>query len=154
MNDGKIDRKLFEQKLVSTALPKYLKFMSSNCLCCFDKKVQTFYFFKVSESIDDEIYNNLIVTIIDVSSIMGLVSKSFMELYTTLKLLQAGYSQNDIANVFNIKSGRAYYLIKDAQTFSLSTLEEYVNQIIKLDYQVKKGLIDKSFGFEMFLLSI
>ena len=85
---------------------------------------------------------------------MGLVSKSFMELYTTLKLLQAGYSQNDIANVFNIKSGRAYYLIKDAQTFSLSTLEEYVNQIIKLDYQVKKGLIDKSFGFEMFLLSI
>jgi hypothetical protein len=59
MNDGKIDRKLFEQKLVSTALPKYLKFMSSNCLCCFDKNLQTFYFFKVSESIDDEIYNNL-----------------------------------------------------------------------------------------------
>lgn len=102
----------------------------------------------------NEIYTNLVTTLNDVSSIMSLVSKSFMELYTTLKLLQSGYSQNDIANVFNIKSGRAYYLIKDAQTFSLATLEEYVNQIAKLDYQVKKGLIDKSFGFEMFLLSI
>ena len=101
----------------------------------------------------NEIYTNLVMTINDVSSIMGLVSKSCMELYTTLKLLQSGYSQNDIANIFNIKSGRAYYLIKDAQTFTLSTLEEYVNQIAKLDYQVKKGIIDKSFGFEMFLLS-
>ena len=101
----------------------------------------------------NEIYHNLLVTISDVSSIMGLVSKSFMELYTTLKLLQAGYSQNDIANIFGIKPGRAYYLMKDAKQFKLETLENYVTEICELDYKIKNGLIDKNLGLELYFLN-
>ena len=59
MINGHIKRAEFQKKLVETALPKYLNEMRSDCLGYFDKSTQTFYFFKVSESIDDEIYNNL-----------------------------------------------------------------------------------------------
>ncbi len=101
-----------------------------------------------------EIYSNIKESVTDVMSLMGLISKSFTDLYTTLKLLEAGYSQNDIANIFNIKPGRAYYLMKDAKNFKLETLEQYVNEIAELDYKIKNGLIDKEFGLEMFLLSL
>ena len=101
-----------------------------------------------------QIYQRISESVTDVMSIMGLISKSFTDLYTTLKFLQAGYSQNDIANVFGIKPGRAYYLMKDAKQFKLETLESYVNEIAELDYKIKNGLIDKNLGLEMFLLSI
>lgn len=101
-----------------------------------------------------EIYQGLSESITDVSSLIGLISKSFIDLYTTAKMVKEGYSQNDIANVFGIKSGRAYYLMRDAQNFSIEALEENVNQIKKLDYQVKNGLIDKKLGLEMLLLNI
>ena len=101
-----------------------------------------------------EIYKRISDSVTDVMSIMGLISKSFTDLYTTLKLLQAGYSQNDIANIFGIKPGRAYYLMKDAKQFKLETLENYVTEICDLDYKIKNGLIDKNLGLEMFLLSL
>lgn len=101
-----------------------------------------------------KIYNELSQSISDITSIIGLIAKSFSDLYTTLKLLQNGYSQNDIATFFNIKPGRAYYLIKDAQNFKLEHLEEYVNDICNLEYMIKNGLIDKKLGIEMFLLKI
>ena len=101
-----------------------------------------------------EIYKRISESVTDVMSIMGLISKSFTDLYTTLKLLQAGYSQNDIANIFGIKPGRAYYLMKDAKQFKLETLESYVTEICELDYKIKNGLIDKNLGLEMFLLSL
>ena len=101
-----------------------------------------------------EIYKRISDSVTDVMSIMGLISKSFTDLYTTLKLLQAGYSQNDIANIFGIKPGRAYYLMKDAKQFKLETLESYVTEICELDYKIKNGLIDKNLGLEMFLLSL
>lgn len=101
-----------------------------------------------------EIYQRISESVTDVMSIIGLISKTFNDLYTTLKLLEAGYSQNDIANIFGVKPGRAHYLIKDAKNFKLETLEQYVNQIVDLDYKIKNGLIDKTFGIEMFLLSL
>lgn len=99
-------------------------------------------------------YKRISESVTDVMSIMGLVSKSFTDLYTTLKLMQAGYNQNDIANIFGIKPGRAYYLMKDAKQFKLETLEGYVTEICELDYKIKNGLIDKNLGLEMFLLSL
>ena len=101
-----------------------------------------------------EIYQRISESVTDVMSIIGLISKTFNDLYTTLKLLEAGYSQNDIAVIFGVKVGRAHYLIKDAKNFKLEMLEQYVNQIVELDYKIKNGLIDKTFGIEMFLLSL
>lgn len=100
------------------------------------------------------IYQGISQSVTDVGSLMALITKSFIDLYTTSKMLEAGFTQQDIANVFGVKSGRAYYMMKDAQNLRLETLEEYVNAILKLDYQIKNGLIDKTFGLEMLLLSL
>ena len=100
------------------------------------------------------LYQGITQSVTDVGSLMALITKSFIDLYTTAKLIESGYSQQDIANVFGIKTGRAYYMMKDAQSLRLDTLEEYVNLILKLDYQIKNGLIDKAFGLEMLLLSL
>ena len=100
------------------------------------------------------LYQEISDSVTDVGSLMALITKSFVELYTVLKLMEASYAQNDIADIIGIKSGRAYYLMKDAKNFKLETLEEYVNAILQLDYQIKNGLIDKAFGLEMFLLSL
>lgn len=101
-----------------------------------------------------DIYQGITQSVTDVGSLMALITKSFVDLYTTAKLIEAGYSQQDIANVFGIKAGRAYYMMKDAGNFKLETLEEYVNLILQLDYKIKNGLIDKTFGLEMLLLSL
>lgn len=90
----------------------------------------------------------------DIMGIIGLVSKTFRELLTTLKLLKAGYAQHDIALAYEISDGRAYYLVRDAKKFDSQVLEWYVKKMADLDYSIKCGLVDKNLGFELLLFQI
>ena len=38
--------------------------------------------------------------------------------------------------------------------FKINELENYLIKLEELDYSIKSGKLDKSFGFEMFLLNI
>ncbi len=90
----------------------------------------------------------------DVMGVISLLASTFVDLLSTAKLLKEGYKQGEIASLFNISNGRAYYLVNDARNFELETLEEYVLKLSKLDYQIKSGLVDKNLGIELLLLSL
>lgn len=101
-----------------------------------------------------KIYNSLAGNTQDIMGIISMVSSTFVDLLSTAKLLQEGYKQGEIASLFKISNGRAYYLVNDAKTFKVETLEDYVVKLSKLDYQIKSGQIDKNLGMELILLNI
>jgi DNA polymerase-3 subunit delta len=99
-------------------------------------------------------YNDFTKSTQDMMGIIAMIGKSFKNLLTTNKLLKSGYSQNDIANYYQVSSGRAYYMVRDAKAFKVEVLEEYVKKMATLDFQIKSGQIDKNIGLELLLLSI
>ncbi len=86
--------------------------------------------------------------------ILSSITNKFLEILHTKALLKMGYNQKDILKYFNISSGRAYYMKKNAEEVEEVLLEEYINQLYDLDYQIKSGKIDKKLGLELFLLKI
>ncbi len=101
-----------------------------------------------------QLYNEFTLSTQDIMGILGMISKTFNELFAVAKYLKAGYRQNDIATVFDVSPGRAYYLVRDAKSFKLETLEEYIKKLALLDYNIKSGRIDKNIGLELLLLEM
>lgn len=99
-----------------------------------------------------EIYYDLLARSEDPIRIMNSIINKIRELIHTKLLLERGYSQEDVAKHFNIKSGIAYYLIKNASSNSLESLEGHLKRLSKLDYEIKSGKIDKKLGLEIFIL--
>ena len=101
-----------------------------------------------------EIYENLKKHVNNTQYILAMISKSILDLYTVKKLMEESFDQKDIADVLNVKAGKAYYLMKDAKEFRIEQLEAYLSEIEKIDFQIKQGLIDKDFGIDMLLLKL
>lgn len=99
-----------------------------------------------------EIYYDLMAKNEEPLRVMNNIVGKIRELMHTKLLLEKGYSQADIQDHFNIKSGRAFYLLKNANQVSYSILEEYIKKLATLDYEIKSGKIDKKIGLELFLL--
>lgn len=87
----------------------------------------------------------------DLMGIIAMISRTFRNLLTTLKLLKAGYKQHDIAQFYNVSDGRAYYMVKDAKMFDETDLVNYVKKMADLDYHIKSGQIEKKIGLERLL---
>lgn len=99
-----------------------------------------------------EIYYDLLARSEDPIRIMNSIVNKIRELIHTKLLLERGYTQEDVAKHFNIKSGVAYYLIRNANQNSLLVLETHLKKLSKLDYEIKSGRIDKKLGLEIFIL--
>lgn len=109
---------------------------------------------KKDAGLTNEIYQNLAIQTKDVFGIISMISNSFKDLLTTLKLLKVGYSQHDISRFYNVSNSRAYYIVKDAKNFKIEDLEEYITKMADLDYKIKSGQLDKNIGIELILLQI
>lgn len=101
-----------------------------------------------------KIYQSLAHNTQDIMGVLAMISSTFVDLLSTAKLLKEGYKQGEIASLFKISNGRAYYLVNDAKNFEVETLEEYILKLSKLDYEIKSGQIDKNLGIELLLLSL
>lgn len=99
-----------------------------------------------------EIYDDLMVLNEDESRIISLLINKFNEMYQTKTLVEKGYSKNDIANVFNYKPGRVYYMMKSASLISMEKIKRNINDLIDIDYKIKSGQIDKTIALETYLL--
>lgn len=100
------------------------------------------------------IYKELTSNTKDVMGILGMISSTFVDMITITKLMKIGHSQNDIARFFNVSPGRAYYMIKNAKSFKLADLENYVLKLANLDYKIKSGQIDKSIGLDLLIIQL
>ncbi len=99
-----------------------------------------------------EIFYDLVARNEDPLRILNNIVGKVRELMHTKLLIEKGYRQEQIAEHFHMKSGRAYYLVKNAQSISFSVLENHLKKLSKLDYDIKSGKIDKKLGLELYLL--
>ena len=99
-----------------------------------------------------EIYQDLLAQNEDPLRILNFIASKMRELFHARLLLQKGYGKNDIANHFGYSSGRTYYLLKNASSLSVVQLEEQLNRLSQLDYEIKSGQKDKKLGLELYLL--
>lgn len=101
-----------------------------------------------------EVYGDLLEKNEDPIRIISQTSSKLKETIHTKKLLEKGYTQEKIAEFFNVKPGRAYYMVKNASSLKSRDLEKYFKRLTELDYQIKSGQIDKKIGLELFLLEV
>jgi DNA polymerase-3 subunit delta len=99
-----------------------------------------------------EIFYDLVARNEDPLRILNNIVSKVRELMHTKLLIEKGYRQDQIADHFHIKSGKAYYLVKNAQAIPFVQLENHLKKLSKLDYDIKSGKIDKKLGLELYLL--
>ncbi len=100
-----------------------------------------------------EIYNELVVHNADPLSILGILVNKYREILHVKHLVKQGKDQSQIAKYYNASNGRAYYMMKNASSVNLNTVEKHLKRLEEIDYQIKTGQIDKRVGIELFILS-
>lgn len=98
-------------------------------------------------------YKDLKFNNLNATNLLSMLLKKFQELYDVSVLSKSKISQATIAQLFNVSSGRAYYMINNAKKYSISTLKKQLSKLNKLEIDIKSGLIDAELGMELFFLS-
>ncbi len=99
-----------------------------------------------------EIYNDLQVANVSATYLLGLLLSKFQEIFDVKVLIQGGYSQDLIASIFKVKSGRAYYMMKNANMLNMNLVKQKLEELTKLEYDIKSGRQEQSLGLELFIL--
>ena len=97
-------------------------------------------------------YNDLKIINMQPSFLVSMLINKFQELYNVSVLVKGGMNQADIAELFNVSSGRAYYMLKNSKSSSLSDIKLNLDRLNKLEYDIKSGRCDQSLGLELYFL--
>jgi DNA polymerase-3 subunit delta len=98
-------------------------------------------------------YQDLKIVNVMPSYIVSLLINKFQEMYNVRVLIKSNVSQDNIAAMFSVSSGRAYYMIKHAKSVTLEYIKEKLELLNDLDVKIKTGKIEQSIGLELFLLN-
>ncbi len=97
-------------------------------------------------------YQDMKLKSMQASNLISLLINKFQELYNVNILIKAGMNQADLADLFHISSGRAYYMVKNAKEHSMESVKMHLQALNQLDYQIKTGKIDQNMGLELYFL--
>ena len=75
-------------------------------------------------------------------------------MYESKELRSRGYTENDIAKLLEIHPFRVKKALEKGYKYSSSTLRYYLEQLEKLDVDIKRGNINKDFALELFILGV
>ncbi len=98
-----------------------------------------------------EIYNDF-KTINAASNLIPMLLSKFQQLYNVYNLARANVSQEEIANLFQVKPNVAYYMIKDAKTKSISDIKNNIDLLNKLEFDIRTGKMDYELGIQLYFL--
>ncbi len=98
-------------------------------------------------------FKDLKLQSIQASYLVSLLINKFQELYNVSVLSKANVSQAEIANLFNVSSGRAYYIIKNAKSSNVNKIKKNLELLNKLDLDIKTGKIEQNLGLELYFLN-
>lgn len=138
-----IERKSIDVEIVKALVSKNIESNIFELLSAYFEK-------DISRTI--EIYYDLLTLNINPLEIVAKISNRLRQILLCKILVDMKKSKVDIAKYFNIKEGRAYYLMEDAKKVSLRKIEETLIKISDLDFQIKSGNVEIKLGVEMFLL--
>lgn len=97
-------------------------------------------------------YNDLKTINVQPSYIVSMLINKFQEIFNVYTLLKGGMSQADIADLFNVSSGRAYYMVKNAKKTNMNDIKNNLSYLNDLEYGIKSGKIDQTLGLELYFL--
>lgn len=103
------------------------------------------------------IWNDMVVLNVEPLSFMGLIASQIRLMYQVLSLHQQGLHRQEIVNTLlgsstKVDLYRVSRLLGLAQAGESSRLLYILNVLAQLDQKSKSGLVDKKFGFELFLI--
>ena len=100
-----------------------------------------------------EILSSLRIAKVDDTLILGSLIAKIREMSITRRLMDDRQSKSQIAELLNVKEGRAYYMMKNVSNYDYETLCKTLNHFLELDYQSKLGKVDLGIFLLSYLLS-
>ena len=61
-------------------------------------------------------------------------------------------SKDEIASLFKVSPGRAYYMVQNARSSNLTKIMDNLDYLNQLDMNIKTGKVDQDLGLELFFL--
>lgn len=98
------------------------------------------------------IYQDLKIINVQPSFLLSLLINKFQEMYNVSILIKGNMSQAELASIFNVSSGRAYYMVKNAKSTNLSKIKQNLEYLTNLEAEIKSGKTDPTLGLELFFL--
>lgn len=98
-------------------------------------------------------YQDMKLKSMQASNLVSMLINKFQELYNVNILIKSGFNQAALAEALNISSGRAYYMIKNAKSYTMSDIKKHLDLLNELDYKIKTGQIDQNLGLELYFLN-
>ena len=86
------------------------------------------------------------------SQIIYALQSKFIEMYDTFILAKSRYKEEDLMTIFGVTRGRAYYMLQNIKGVTLDDIKIKLNQLNKLDYNIKSGKIKEDMALELYLL--
>ena len=98
------------------------------------------------------IYKDLILMGEEEIKLIVMLANQFRMILQVKLMVKNGYKERDMATIIKEHPYRVNLAMQS--NFKINELENYLIKLEELDYSIKSGKLDKSFGFEMFLLNI
>ena len=98
------------------------------------------------------LFRDLKVNGVEPVTLIGQLANQFRLLSQVMYLSKKRMSKEDIANELKIKPGRVYILSRSIPLISEATIRKTLDDLYQLDLDIKSGLVDRHYAFELFLL--
>ena len=86
-------------------------------------------------------------------TLIGMLANQFRLLNQIAYLSKQGESEDDIAKILKINPYRAKIMKKNMYYMSKKNIQKTLDDLYLLDLQIKSGLVDRYYGFELFLIN-
>jgi DNA polymerase-3 subunit delta len=86
------------------------------------------------------------------SQIIYALQSKFIEMYDTYILAKSRFKEEDLMTIFGVSRGRAYYMLQNIKGITIDDIKAKLNQLNKLDYNLKSGKIKEDMALELYLL--
>ena len=86
-------------------------------------------------------------------TLISLLANEFRLLSRVSYLAKKRYTNEQIAEELKIKPGRVMFIRKNSMVVSQKKINETLEELYNLDLQIKSGLVDRFYAFELFLIN-
>ena len=100
-----------------------------------------------------KLFRDLRVSNVEPVTLISMLGNQFRLLDQVYYLFKNGRTDEEIAKELNIKPIRAQILRKNTGLVSEKAIHRTLKELFDLDLQIKSGLVDRFYAFELFLIN-